>query len=77
MGMTRRWVMRASAGGLDEYFEQLTPVQREGIEAVAIDMWHAYLNSILAHLEAADENGVFDRFHMMGHMGTAVDKMRK
>jgi transposase len=52
-------------------------VQREGIEAVAIDMWHAYLNSIRAHLEAADENAVFDRFHMMGHMGTAVDKMRK
>lgn len=62
---------------LDGYFERLSPQQREAIEAVAQDMWDPYLNSIRGHLERADEKIVFNRFHVMGHMGKAVDSVRK
>lgn len=62
---------------LDAYYTELTPQQREGIEAVAMDMWEPYLQSTLAHVPAAAEKIVFDRFHIMGHMGKAVDTVRK
>jgi len=62
---------------LDRYFERFTPEQREAIEAVAMDMWDPYLNSVRAHLEHADSKVVFDRFHIMAHIGKAVDTVRK
>jgi len=62
---------------LDGYFERLSPEQRAAIEAVALDMWDPYLRSIRAHLEDADHKIVFDRFHVMGHIGKAVDSVRK
>jgi len=62
---------------LDSYFEKLSPEQREGIQAVAMDMWDPYANSVRAHLADADEKIVFDRYHLMGHMGKAVDTVRK
>jgi transposase len=62
---------------LDSYFERLSPQQRDGIEAVATDMWDPYVNSVRAHLDDADNKIVFDRFHIMKHMGTAVDTVRK
>lgn len=40
-------------------------------------MWEPYANSVRAHLDHADNKIVFDRFHIMGHMGTAVDTVRK
>lgn len=62
---------------LDSYFEQLTAEQRQSIKAVAMDMWDPYVNSVRAHLDDADDKIVFDRFHIMGHMGKAVDTVRK
>jgi transposase len=62
---------------LHAYFERLSPQQREAIEAVAMDMWDAYVNSVRAHLDDADHKIVYDRFHIMGHMGKAVDTVRK
>jgi transposase len=62
---------------LDGYFEKLTDGQRQGIEAVAMDMWDPFINSSRAHLDDADDKIVFDRFHIMKHMTTAVDTVRK
>jgi transposase len=62
---------------LDSYFEQLSPEQLGAIEAVAMDMWDPYVNSVRAHLDDPDRKIVFDRFHIMGHMGKAVDTVRK
>ncbi len=62
---------------LDGYFARLTPEQRGAIQAVALDMWDPYVNSIRAHLKDAKRKIVFDRFHVMGHMGGAVDSVRK
>jgi transposase len=62
---------------LDPYFESFSAAEREGIRAVVMDMWPAYINSVEAHLDSAHDKIVFDRFHIMKHMGEAVDTVRK
>jgi transposase len=62
---------------LDGYFDTLAPDQLARIEAVAMDMWEPYATSVRAHLDDADAKIVFDRYHIMAHMGAAVDTVRK
>ena len=42
-----------------------------------MDMWEPYANSVRANLADADKKIVFDRYHIMTHMGKAVDTVRK
>ncbi len=63
---------------LDGYSLKLNPGgSYRGIEAVAMDMWDPYVDSVRAHLADPDDKIVFDRFHIMGHMGQALDTVRK
>ena len=62
---------------LDTFFETLTPEQLNGIEGIAMDMWEPYFKSVMNHVPGAADKIVFDRFHIMQHMGRAVDKVRK
>ena len=62
---------------LERYFAGLTDAQREGIEAVAMDMWEPYVQATLEALPLAREKIVYDRFHIMQHMTRAVDQVRK
>jgi len=62
---------------LDGYFDSLSEEQLAGIEAVAMDMWEPYINSTLTHVPDGKDKIVFDRFHIMQHMGRAVDTVRK
>jgi transposase len=62
---------------LDKYYRSLSPRQRDGIQAVAMDMWEPYLRSTREHVPDADAKIVFDRYHVMSHMGQAVDAVRK
>lgn len=62
---------------LDAYYLSLTKRQLAGIEAVAMDMWEPYFLSTLAHVPNAREKIVFDRYHIMQHMNTGVDTVRK
>ena len=62
---------------LDAYYDGLTPEQLAGIEAVAMDMWPAFIASTTNHLPDAASKIVFDRFHIAKHMGEAVDQVRK
>ncbi len=66
-----------TTASLDGYFEALPATERAGIQAVAMDMWQPYINSVLAHLPGAEDKIVFDRFHIMGYLGKAVDTVRK
>ena len=66
-----------SADSLAGYWQSLTPQQRAGIEAVVMDMWPAYIQATRAHVPDAEEKIVFDRFHIMTHIGRAVDTVRK
>jgi transposase len=62
---------------LDGFWATLTPEQLNSIQAVALDMWDAYLNSLRAHLPVADSKIVFDKFHIAQHLGEAVDEVRR
>lgn len=62
---------------LDGYYAGLTPVQLDGIEAVAMDMWEPYIQATRAQVPEADTKMVFDRFHVMDRIGKAVDTVRK
>lgn len=62
---------------LDGYFDQFTDGQLEQIQAVAMDMWEPFAASTRAHLADADSKIVFDRYHLMGYLTTAVDTVRK
>ena len=49
--------------------------QRAGIRAVAIDMWEPYIKAVESMLP--DTDIVHDKFHIVKHLGEAVDKVRK
>ena len=62
---------------LDAYFATVPPDQLARIEAIAMDMWEPYVQSVLAHVPNGQMKIVFDKYHIMSHMGTAVDTVRK
>lgn len=62
---------------LDGYFQTLTPDQRAAIQAIAMDMWEPYVQSVLTHVPEGATKIVFDKYHIMSHMGKAVDDVRK
>jgi transposase len=62
---------------LSAYFQTLSTQQLEGIQAIAVDMWQPFLNAARKHVPNADEKLVYDRFHIMTHVGKAVDDVRK
>jgi len=62
---------------LDGYYQGLSEEQLAGIEAVAMDMWTPYIQATRAQVPGAAGKIVFDRFHVMGYLGKAVDTVRK
>jgi len=59
----------------DELLLTLSAQQREGIMAVAMDMWPAFMSATARHLPEATI--VHDKFHIAKHLGQAVDAVRK
>jgi transposase len=62
---------------LDGFWPTLTSVQRDGILAIAMDMWEPYVQSTRTHLPGADSKIVFDKFHVVKHLHDAVDHVRR
>ncbi|HVH70107.1 MAG TPA: ISL3 family transposase [Candidatus Dormibacteraeota bacterium] len=62
---------------LDGFWATVNEDQKAGIEAVAMDMWDPYIDSVRAHLPAAEQKIVFDKFHIAKHLGEAVDQVRR
>lgn len=62
---------------LNAFWSQYQPAELERVEHVAMDMWSPYINSTRKHLSIADDKIVFDKFHIMKHLGDAVDKVRR
>ena len=60
---------------LDQFFQQLRPSQRARVRTVCADMWLPYLLSIRKNAPQAAV--VFDKFHVMQHVGAAVDETRR
>lgn len=65
------------AASLAGYFKQFSRTDLEGIEAIAMDMWPAYIAAAREHVPRADEKIVFDKFHIVRGMTEAVDKVRR
>ena len=59
----------------DKLWTCLTDKQKGGIEAVAVDMWPAFANSIETNIPQAEI--VHDRFHISKHLNDGVDKVRR
>jgi transposase len=62
---------------LETFYQTLSPEQRSGLRAVSMDMWDPFFQATLRHVPEASEKIVFDRFHIMGDVGKAVDTVRK
>jgi transposase len=62
---------------LDGFQDTLTEGQLNGIEAVAMDMWDPYVNSVSGHVADAGRKIVFDKFHVAQHLSMAVDAVRR
>ena len=61
---------------LDRFFiERLPSRRRRTVQAVCVDMWKPYLQSLKEHLPRAAI--VFDKFHVMKHVNAAVDETRR
>ena len=61
---------------LDEFFRtQLSRKQRQGIEAVCLDMWEPYRLSLQEWVPNC--RLVYDKFHILQHANAAIDEVRR
>ena len=59
----------------DQLWATLTPAQKSAVEAVAVDMWEPFIQTIEKQVPAADI--VHDRFHVIKYLNEGVDKVRR
>jgi transposase len=64
-----------SEASMDTFFEWLGPKKTVGIRLAVMDMWKAFRNSTERH--APQAHVLFDKFHVLRHLGTALDTVRK
>jgi transposase len=62
---------------LFSYFAPFSIADVAGVEAVAMDMWTPFFNTIVRCVPNAREKVVFDRYHIVSHMNKAVDLVRR
>jgi transposase len=66
-----------SEQSMDLFYAWLGPVKSKGIRLAVMDMWKAFRNSTLKPDHAPHASILFDKFHVMRHLGEALDKIRK
>jgi transposase len=62
---------------LTSYFHSLSKEQLEGIEAITVDMWDAYIKAIRLSVPSWEDKLIFDRYHVMKNINHAVDLVRR
>jgi transposase len=65
------------AESLVPYFQGLTEAERMGITAIAMDRWEPYRKTVREQVPDGERKIVFDKFHVLQHVGVAVDTVRK
>ena len=65
------------AESLKGFFVPLTDVQRVAIRVVAMDMHQPYIRVVTDALKDGANKIAFDKFHIVSHLGDAVDKVRR
>src|SRR5450755_183742 len=63
----------AEAAG--QLWDTLSSEQKQAVEAVAVDMWEPFIQTIQKQVPDADI--VHDKFHVSKYLGDAVDKVRR
>jgi transposase len=58
-----------------QLWDTLSPKQKTAVEAVAVDMWEPFIQSVREQVPDADV--VHDRFHVSKYLNEAVDKVRR
>jgi transposase len=60
---------------MDLFYRELGPKKSRRIRVAVMDMWKAFRNS--AARNAPQASILFDKFHVMTHLGEALDEVRK
>jgi transposase len=68
-------VEERTAEAASQLWDTLSPEQKQGVEAVAVDMWEPFIQTIQTQVPDADI--VHDKFHVSSYLGEAVDKVRR
>jgi transposase len=66
-----------SEASLDEFFAWLGPAKCGQIRLAVMDMWQAFRNCTLKEGHAPQATILYDKFHILMHLGEAMDKVRK
>jgi len=64
-----------SEASMDAFYQWLGPKKSKGIQLAVMDMWKPFMKSTKAHAPQAAV--LFDKFHVMRHLGEALDKVRR
>jgi transposase len=66
-----------SEASLDEFFAWLGPKKCRRIRLAVMDMWKAFRKSTLKEGHAPQARIIYDKFHVMSHLGKAMDEVRR
>jgi transposase len=66
-----------SEKSMDLFFPWLGPKKSKGIRLAVMDMWKAFRQSTLKEENAPQAAILYDKFHVVRHLGEALDKVRK
>jgi transposase len=64
-----------SEASMAEFYEWLGESKASGIRLAVMDMWKPFTNATRRH--ASQAAILYDKFHVMRHLGEALDKVRK
>lgn len=62
---------------LASFYTRIGPDACAKIEVVTMDMGQAYIEATKDHVPGAESKIAFDRFHVAGHIGNAVNQVRR
>ena len=66
-----------SEASMDEFFKWLGPKKSQRVRLAVMDMWKPFRNSTLKVGHAPQASILFDKFHILRHLGDAMDQVRK
>jgi transposase len=64
-----------SKDAAEKVWASLSPEQKQAVEAVAVDMWEPFIQTV--QQEVPDADVVHDKFHVSKYLNEAVDKVRR
>ena len=66
-----------SEASMDEFYKSLGPLVSNRIRLAVMDMWKPFRTSTLKIEHAPQASILFDKFHVLRHLGDALDQIRK